>query len=323
MKKNNLRPDRVESEKLHVGIELELAVSCDNESGHDDDACEEAARENYSGESASSILRNNIGLTREEANQIESYFNLDSWIDDQMADYSCDDDECPYNHNDADSERDRIESELKELTGNQSFKVVSDGSIKTDSGEIDAEVCWNYYASKETVKDNEKILKYLNDNSMKFNASCGLHINLNNYLGIKAIEIPASEFGVLFDFVAPSRRKSNFCTKFGMSGTEKYSMIYNQGDRLEFRFFSPTLEADKLNHYVILANTIYNRLAGRNKKLPKNTAEYFINKMTKVNGLSIERAEKAVSFVNSILSASKYVVSAHAQNEDNSESEAA
>jgi hypothetical protein len=93
-----------------------------------------------------------------------------------------------------------------------------------------------------------------------------------------------------------------------MSSTEKYSMIFHQDDRLEFRFFSPTLEADKLNHYVNLANTVYKRLAGKNAKLSKKTASYLYNKMTAINGLTKERAIDTLNKVNNLLSAESYKV---------------
>jgi hypothetical protein len=77
-------------------------------------------------------------------------------------------------------------------------------------------------------------------------------------------------------------------------------MVFHQGDRLEFRFFSPTLDARKLNFYVHLANVVYRRLAGRNAKLSKRAMSYFMEKMVDVNGVSKEQAELTIQSVNSI-----------------------
>ena len=85
-------------------------------------------------------------------------------------------------------------------------------------------------------------------------------------------------------------------------------MIFHQGDRLEFRFFSPTLEAVKLNHYVNLAKTIYRRLAGQDAKLSKKSVAYFLDKMTKLNGLTQERAMDTINKVNALIPARAFIV---------------
>lgn len=307
--KFDLCPDSVDSTSFHVGIELELKVAGDDCSGHDDDACFQSYRDSIESNGVRSALIDDIGLSRAEADQVEPYFDFDAWVDNRMEGYECSDtSDCSYSNSDADDTRDNMRAELKRLTGNESFKVVSDSSIGTDGDEIDAEVCWNYFASRETLKDNAKIMEFLKNEGAKFDTSCGLHINLNNYLKIPEIEIPTGELAFLFDFVAPSRRTSTYCNKYAMNHEEKYSMIYNQGDRLEFRFFSPTLEAVKLNHYVALANVVYRRLAGQDAKLSKKTTAYFFNKMTMTNGLSPERARKSLDSVNAIIPARSYEI---------------
>jgi hypothetical protein len=299
-KKNDLHPDRVVSKNFHVGIELELLAPGEGSGEHDDDACASSYAENF--HSAREVLRDYFSLTADEARALEPYFNFSEWVDDYMRDWSCDDSECPYISRDENGTRDSLECELRELTENESFKVVSDSSIRTDSETVGAEVCWNYFASKETIKDNARILKFLTDNGCSFNKSCGLHINLNNYLGVPQVKIEKEKFDFLFDFVGASRRENSFCNSYGMSANQKYSMIYHQDDRLEFRFFSPTLDAEKLNHYVTLAHTVYKRLAGIDAKLPRKSMSYFLKKMTEVNELSAERAWDSLKKVNSIKS---------------------
>lgn len=308
-KKDLLKQDKVESNTIHIGIELETIAplnDCDNDREHDDDACYRAARDNYRDMSNMDILQDYLCLSRENARAVENYFDSDSWVDDMMSDHDCDDDECPHwsSSSDGSETRETIESKLVELVGNNSFKVVSDGSITHDNDETDAEVCWNYFMSRETKKDNFKIMEYLNEVGVRINKSCGLHINLNNYLKVDCedYQIPTEKLDFLFNFVAPSRKKSSYCNKFAISGSQKYSMIYEQGDRLEFRFFSPTLDAEKLNHYVILAHVIYKRLAGKKAKLPKKSMKYFLDKMTKVNEVSEAAAMESIKKVNSLKS---------------------
>lgn len=304
MKKKNkteLRRDTVQSETFHVGIELELKAICEEDGEHNDEACDEAFHDSLDSENDMSLLQNWLGLDRSSAETVRRYFNRDSFIEDEVNNHTCEDDDCCFRGNSAQDTRNNIEHELRRMTSNRSFKVVSDGSIDCDAGEVDAEVCWNYFASRETIKDNKKILDYLKSINCNFDESCGLHINLNNYLNIKCKDsIETSYFDLLFNFVAPSRRTNRFCNEYGISSRTKYSMMYEQGDRIEFRFFSPTLEADKLNHYVTLANVIYKRLAGKKCKLPKKTETYFLNKMTKVNKVSKEDALKSIDFVNSL-----------------------
>ena len=322
--KDVLKPNEVRSEAFHVGIELELITpfSGDSEPEHDDEACAASFKDNFDDLTTIQLLTEYKGLSRSEASNIEAYFDRDSFINDMVSEYSCEDEDCSHWSNGANSTREHLSDELKELTGNQSFKVVSDGSVDAESGEtLDTEVCWNYYASKETIRDNEKILKYLKDNGSEFNTSCGLHINLNNYLGIDKVTVDTSSLSFLFDFVAKSRRKSDYCNREAVGVNQKYSMIYHQGDRLEFRFFSPTLEAEKLNHYVSLANIVYRRLAGQDAKLSKKTTEYMLNKMTTVNGLSKERALNAINQVNSILPIQSYAVRVEGVNDTENEME--
>lgn len=301
--KNNLKKNCVESKNLHVGIELELGIPSNDIKNHDDEACYDNERESLDSLSVSTFLRTRFGLSRDEANLIEPYFDIESAVDDIMQNWCCEDSYCPYLSGGID--RDEMSRELSQLTGNNSFKVVSDSSIDVDNC-VDAEVCWNYYAHKDTIRDNAKILKWLSDQGAEFNASCGLHINLNNYLNVAQVNIPTEELDFLFNCVAPSRRNSSFCNENALSHDEKYSMIYHQEDRLEFRFFSPTLDADKLNHYVVLANTVYNRLAGKNKKLPKKTAEYLVNKMIAINNIQEEIAHETIRKINSIRSVASY-----------------
>lgn len=309
--KESLSTDSVNSETIHVGIELETY----NESmgGHDDDACErdyiDGETDHINNMSDREILRDYIGLNRDSAASVERYFDADQWRSDTIDNISYDGcqhgSDCPHHNID----RDSLAESLIDLTGNRSIKVESDGSIRCNDNQ-DAEIVWNYFLSKETVKDNEKILEYLKRENFKFNKSCGLHINLNNYLKLpqringESIKIPTSQLDFLFNFVASSRRQSNFCNKFAVSNrdAEKYSMINNQGDRLEFRFFSPTFEAVKLNHYVRLAHHVYKRLAGIDCKLPKKTESYFLKKMTSVNGLSEPIARITIVLTNSIKS---------------------
>lgn len=301
--KNNLRKNNVYSDNLHVGIELELGIPSDDIDTHDDLACYDNVRDYWSSLSKVEILKDHFGLSHSEADQIAPYFDSEQAIDDIMAGWSCEDIRCSYLHRGID--RDEMSRELSQLTGNNSFKVVSDSSIDVYNC-VDAEVCWNYYAHKDTIKDNAKILKWLSDQGAEFNTSCGLHINLNNYLNVPQANIPTGELDFLFNCVAPSRRKSSYCNKYAVSHDEKYSMIYHQEDRLEFRFFSPTLDADKLKHYVILANTVYNRLAGKDKKLPKKTAEYLVNKMIATNNIDEEIAHETIRKINSIRSVASY-----------------
>lgn len=300
VKKKNLKKDSVTSNTFHVGIELELKAPGE-QSGHDYDACHDAQREYMDGLSDMEILRDYVGLSKDDARFIERYFNTSDWVRDYMESWDCNGD-CDHYTSDAESTRDLIENDLIDLTGNASIKVVSDGSIDCNENEVDAEVCWNYFAVKETIKDNTTILNYLKKNNCTFDKSCGLHINLNNYLNLEFNEsIDTSKLDFLFNFVAASRRSSSYCNRYAIAN-EKYSMIFHQGDRLEFRFFSPTLEAEKLNHYVSLANVIYRRLCGVNAKLSKKSMNYFLNKMTKVNGINEQAAIESLKKVNSLYS---------------------
>lgn len=300
-KKSELKRDTVESDKFHVGIELELTIERSGDGSHDDDACQQSYRDNIENESTRSLLQNYLGMSMNSAIEVEDFVDREQLINHICDGYDCDYSDCSFNN--IDNAREDLQSELINMTGNRSFKVVEDGSINTNSDDrTDAEVCWNYFASKETLKDNEKILKHLKSIGAEFDKSCGLHINLNNYLEIPAYEVETEKLEPLFNFVAPSRRRNEFCSRMGIGVNQKYSMIYHQRDRLEFRFFSPTLEVDKLNHYVTLANVVYNRLAGKDKKLPKKTADYFYNKMTTVNGLDPAIAKMSIEFVNKMKS---------------------
>lgn len=208
--------------------------------------------------------------------------------------------------NDSQGFRDQLSVTLKDLTGNNSFKVVSDGSLRPKRGEVDTEICWNYYASKDTIKDNTKILDYLKNADARFDAKCGLHININNYLNVPTGEIDIEHLDFLFYFVAPSRSGSEFCTRRGMSSEEKYSMIYHQGKVIEFRFFSPTLNVEKLNNYVALANFIYKRLAGIDCKLNNKLTTYFKNKIKTAWDLDDSKINLIMSKLNNIKGVEHY-----------------
>jgi hypothetical protein len=316
--KTTLRRDVVQSSGFHVGIELELRAPGNS---HDDETCSDARyesqRDYLNDLSTEMILRDYLALARNEAASVAPYFDADEWRDDYMRDWSDDGCQGDCGYGDSGSVRDDLANELIRLTGNKSFKVVSDGSIDTDGEQVDAEVCWNYFASKETLRDNKIILDYLSDQSCDFDSSCGLHINLNNYLNVDAkTEIPTDRLNFLFNFVAPSRRNNNYCCTAAISKDHKYSMIYEQGDRLEFRFFSPTLNADKLNHYVTLANVIYRRLAGKNAKLPKKSEAFFMDKMTKLNRVSEEVARESIARVNSLPSYLELAEAVQAEEEE-------
>jgi hypothetical protein len=249
-------------------------------------------------------LRNDFGLTLDQANQIESWFDADGYRESELENWEwngCDDSDCPYNNGGEDSAREEIARTLKNLTDNASIKVVDDSSVHCDSGTTAAEVCWNYFISKETIRDNKKILDKLSELDCTFDKSCGLHINLNNYLKLEqSITIDATELAFLFNFVAKSRASSAYCNRYALSGDQKYSMIYNQGDRLEFRFFSPTLDSEKLNHYVALANVIYRRLCGKNVRLSKKSTQYFLKKMVDINGVDPLEAKATIQKLNTL-----------------------
>lgn len=300
LNKPNLKRDTVSSPNFHVGIELELVAPGEGGS-HDYESCTESQRDYFESIPNQDILRYHLGLSRESAENVSPYFNSDQWVNDRMNDWSCDGD-CSF-QGDGGIIRQDLQNSLTRLTGNKSFKVVEDGSIETNGDGTDAEVCWNYYASKETLKDNKIILDYLSKGGCEFNTSCGLHINLNNYLHVPACYIPRHKLDFLFDFVAPSRRDSNYCNNYGMTDDQKYSMIYHQGDRLEFRFFSPTLEADKLNQYVALANVVYRRLAGKPAKLSKKAEAYFLQKIKKTHKVSLKEAQETIDKLNYLPSA--------------------
>lgn len=214
-------------------------------------------------------------------------------------DRCCEDCDCNRDYVGEDT-RDRLENELIGLIGNNSIKVVEDGSLRPDEDETDAEVCWNYFISKETVKDNAKILQHLRDVGADFTDVCGLHINLNNYLDLPQKYISKEDLDFLFYFVAPSRRLNNYCNNHGMANDEKYSMIYHQGRVLEFRFFSPTLNAEKLNNYVALANFIYKRMAGIDCRLSSRLEKYFRNKIELVHDLDAEQINMVMNKLNTI-----------------------
>lgn len=306
-KKKDLRKDTVVSDTLHVGIELELRAPGSGESSHDDDACRNSAydsqQEFLNDMSNRSILIEYFGLSSRQASSVESYFNDEQWCEDAMSNWEwngCDNEsDCCFSNEESHESREEIALTLKNLTDNASIKVVDDSSVHCESNTFAAEVCWNYFISKETIKDNDKILKKLKELDCDFDESCGLHINLNNYLKLDSnLTIATESLSFLFNFVAKSRAKSSYCNKHALSGNQKYSMIYNQGDRLEFRFFSPTLESTKLNHYVTLANVIYRRLCGKNAKLSKKATQYFLKKMVDVNGVNATDAAATIEKLN-------------------------
>lgn len=301
--KSSLSRNDVQSETLHVGIELELIAPSNGHREHDDDRCNDDRREYLRDLGPHEFIDYVLGVevTRDQANALIEHIDREAAIDRDMEVFECENDGCSHwGGDDEDSTRDCLEDQLKHEVKNSSIKVVSDGSIEKDDNETDAEVCWNYFASKETVKDNSKILAILKDKGLRFNTSCGLHINLNNYLNIPRFEISVTQLEFLYSFVAASRKKSQYCNRAGISSVEKYSMIYHQQDRLEFRFFSPTLEPEKLNFYVHLANVVYKRLAGKDAKLSLKAQKYFLRKMIEVNGLTELAAQYAIDQVNSL-----------------------
>ena len=81
--------------------------------------------------------------------------------------------------------------------------------------------------------------------------------------------------------------------------------------------FSPTLDAEKLNNYVSLANLVYRRLAGKDVKLSKRVAIYLVKKMVDVNGLTLELALDTINKINSILPATSYITGATRNDESN------
>jgi hypothetical protein len=151
-------------------------------------------------------------------------------------------------------------------------------------------------------------LNYLHDHAeSEFNDSCGLHINLNDYLreksgaGAVSMEIPTRRFDPLWRLVAPSRRENTYCNRQAFSRSQKYSMIFAQADRWEFRFFSPTLDAVKMNHYVQLANVMYRRLNGQPAQLSVATMEYFVAKMkADPRKFTDEQIHDTLVFVNTL-----------------------
>jgi ferredoxin len=277
--KNQWRPNNVVSDTFHVGIELELYMPIEGEV--DTEACEERQIESMRSDLESisnfDILRDYMGLSRDEARSLEDYFDSETWINDYMDGYTveCGGRRCEYCEGRSGDGREALADRLKDLVNNPSFKVVDDGSIEAEGNTIDAEVCWNFNARIEAFKDNFKILEALKKEGAEYNKSCGLHINLNNYLKVPKNYIPIEDLDFLFKFVAGHREDSTYCTDDGGMNTAKYSMIYNQGDKLEFRFFSPTLNAELLNNYIMLSHIVYKRLAGIDTKLPKPVAEYF------------------------------------------------
>lgn len=311
MRKEELHPDRVRSDRLHVGIELELRAPLKRE--HQDEACEDTRRAAFIQHRLANANRREIlqsfGIPAASVPRVEHFFSLGDYVR-QNAEREFDSDplegcdgECFHYTSSSESTRLWVTSELTALTHNRSFKTVRDGSVRFGSSQCDAEVCWNYPATRECVKDNEKILGWLESEGLTFNESCGLHININNYLGVRAPNhIPTSALAFLFNFVAKSRATNQYCNRFAIApanGT-KYSMIFEQGDRLEFRFFSPTLKPEKLNFYVHLANVVYRRLAGKPARLSKKASLYFIEKMMNTNGLSRTTAEYSIHRVNNI-----------------------
>ena len=61
--KNSLKRDSVNSNTIHVGIELELIAKCDGScSSHNDDACHDSYRSMLEEDSSESILMDNLGL---------------------------------------------------------------------------------------------------------------------------------------------------------------------------------------------------------------------------------------------------------------------
>jgi len=331
IKKNELKTDSVISDTIHFGIELELFGEGSTE--HDDDACSESGEENRRNDlecqSVTDLLENELGLNRDDARRLRSYVDTSEIISDLMSNYSheCQGD-CSFESTGVD--RRELSRDLIRLTGNTSIKVVEDGSVldNDENRGASAEVCWNYFVSKDTIKDNKKILDYLRDDAdLNFNKTCGLHINLNNYLKLDCQKrIDTSRLSFLFNYVAKSRRLNSYCNKNAISnyndGIDKYSMINNQGDRLEFRFFSPTLDAKKLHHYTILAHHVYKRLCGKDSKLPKRTENYLREKMKTVNGLDQYSIDSTIFATNALVSYDVLARESLGISEDCKESEA-
>lgn len=165
-KKSKLYKDTVMSQSFHVGIELELIAANDEdgEREHDYDSCSSAGEENYrdylESMGAEGFLRDRVGLTISDARTIAHHYNLQAAIDTEMSqyDHECEGD-CGYYTGGVDSEliRNELTKKLRGMTGNASFKVVNDSSLDLDEDkECAAEVCWNYFAHKETITDNTK-----------------------------------------------------------------------------------------------------------------------------------------------------------------------
>lgn len=306
--KQNLSQDTVESNTLHVGIELECITPAVMD--HDDYDCQSNGRANYRQEledmSCSSILRDYFNLDNADSTSLAPYFRRQTWAQHQADEYTheCDGD-CDYQHADHETTREQMQEELHELTNNPSIFVEGDGSLRPSHDETDTEVVWNYYAAKETIKDNALILNYLKRKGSRVTVDCGLHVNLNDYLkdnrpmNIRAL--PKAQFDFLWAFVEDHRKNSSYCNREFLSFSEKYCMIFAQTDRWEFRFFGATFDAELLNQYVTLANVIYRRLHGLNAQLSKSAIQFWIRRM-KVLKRSSEVIADAIAKVNTLQS---------------------
>ena len=86
--KHNLKRDFVTSDRIHVGIELELMIPRD-EFEHDHDACDEAQEEALNN---NTILSDYLNLPRDLRPAVAEHFNFNAWRREYMESWSCDGD---------------------------------------------------------------------------------------------------------------------------------------------------------------------------------------------------------------------------------------
>jgi len=157
-----------------------------------------------------------------------------------------------------------IENTLRNSPYKNYFSLGRDGSVNSSDEYLGAELRICVPASQY----HEVILfvsQTLIGNGCKVDKSCGLHVHLDSRFDDpkKIFENLLDQQAAIFDLVPKSRRDNQYCryTKKGdyLRG-ERYKSInscaYNKYKTIEVRLHGGTIEAEKINNWILLLTTI-------------------------------------------------------------------